>query len=163
MLLPGTRFSKAQLSREISPNVIADASGVSVFTGKSQPIIDFGQWAANKTPPVSRLLPEPVRSPEVRSAILRSPTRAAKAEGVGDDNSEMGADLLSGVDRRRRARLHRHIGRIGGCRPLPVLCLRRDLPGPADPRPHHLQGVRRQNRPNSLLRGPKGSGLRPAR
>src|ERR1700694_2932842 len=144
MLLPGTRFSKAQLSREISPNVIVDASGASGFPRKSRPIIDFGQWATNKTPPVSRPLPEPVSSPEVRSAILRSPSRAAKAEGVGDDNSEMGADLFSGVDRRRRARLHRHIGRIGGCRPLPVLCLRCDLPGPSAPWAHHLPGVRRQ-------------------
>src|SRR5882757_7590268 len=53
----------------------------------------------------------------------------------------MGADLLSGVDRRMRLRLHRLIGRVGrGC-PLSVLCLRRDLPGPADPRPHDLQGL----------------------
>src|SRR5438552_11863174 len=53
----------------------------------------------------------------------------------------MGAVVLPDLDRCRRSRLHRHIGRNGGYRPLPVLCLRRDLPGPADPRAYHLQGV----------------------
>jgi hypothetical protein len=35
---------------------------------------------------------------------------AADAEGVRNDNSEMGADLLSGLHCRRRPRFHRHIG-----------------------------------------------------
>src|SRR5438093_11153999 len=58
----------------------------------------------------------------------------------------MGAVVLSDIDRRRPSRLHGHIGRVSGYRPLPVLCLRRDLPGPADPRPYNLQGVRREAR-----------------
>src|SRR5712691_11068535 len=56
----------------------------------------------------------------------------------------MGAVLLPGLDSGWRSRLHRHIGRNGGYRPLPVLCLRRDLPGPADPGPHDLQDVKRE-------------------
>src|SRR6266436_4966099 len=55
----------------------------------------------------------------------------------------MGAVVLPDLDRCRRSRLHRHIGRNGGYRPLPVLCLRRDLPGPADPGPYDLQDMRR--------------------
>src|ERR1700716_3070819 len=53
----------------------------------------------------------------------------------------MGAAFLSDLDRRRHPRLHRHIGRDGGYRPLPVLRLFRDLPGPADPGAHRLQGL----------------------
>jgi len=53
----------------------------------------------------------------------------------------MGPDLLSGVDRRRPAWIHRYFG--GFCRrcPLPVLCLRGDLPGAPDPRADDIQGV----------------------
>jgi len=66
MLPPGTGFSKTQLSREKTPDLMPHRA-----------IIDLGQRAAIKMPPVSRPLPEPVLSPEVRSAILRRPQRAA--------------------------------------------------------------------------------------
>src|SRR5947209_19548299 len=58
-----------------------------------------------------------------------------------DDNSQMGADLLPGVDRRRYPRLYRDFGGLRGRRPLPVLYLRGDLPGAADPRADDLQDV----------------------
>src|SRR4051794_41147833 len=53
----------------------------------------------------------------------------------------MGADLLTCLDRGRRARLHRHLGRLRRHRPLPVLRLRRDFPGAADPGAHDIPGV----------------------
>src|SRR6266550_3042273 len=67
--------------------------------------------------------------------------RHRKIMGADDDNSEMGADLLSGVCCRRHTRLHRHIGGIRGHRALPVLRVRGDLPGAADPGIDDLQGV----------------------
>jgi uncharacterized membrane protein YtjA (UPF0391 family) len=48
-------------------------SGPSGFPRKSRPLVDFGQLAATKTPPVSRPFPEPVPSPEVRSAVFIAP------------------------------------------------------------------------------------------
>src|SRR5665213_1194494 len=99
---------------------------------------------------------EPALRPAVRSAISRrcrsGGARAAKATGVvGHDYSEMGADLLSGVDRCRYPRFHRRIRRLGRCRPLPVLCFRGDLPGAADPGADDLQGIA-ENRPSVIAR-----------
>src|SRR5947209_374228 len=58
-----------------------------------------------------------------------------------DDNSQMGADLFSGLDRCRYPRIHRYLGGFGGRRPLPVLRLRGDLPRVANSRADDLQGV----------------------
>ena len=73
---------------------------------------------------------------EVRSAIFTGglPIRATRGlEALGDDNSGNGRwSSFSGIHRRRYSRLHRPVGRLGGYRPLPVLCLCRDLPGAAD-------------------------------
>src|SRR5207245_10245472 len=69
------------------------------------------------------------------------PPRAGTYVGVGDDYPEMGADLPAGLDRGRRSRIHRSSGCLGRHRPLPVLRLRRDLPGAADTGAHGLQGV----------------------
>src|SRR5258705_6228544 len=69
-------------------------------------------------------------------------TRFSKAPNPGSAyRAEMGAVVLPDLDRCRRSRLHRHIGRNSGYRPLPVLCLRRDLPGAADPGANDLQGM----------------------
>src|SRR5579863_9289630 len=61
--------------------------------------------------------------------------------GGFNDASEVGADFLCGVGDRRRPRLYRHIGGLGGYRPISVLCLRGDLPGPAGSGPDDLPGV----------------------
>src|SRR5690349_6823901 len=53
----------------------------------------------------------------------------------------MGADLLSDINCCRHSRLHGHIGGVSRRRALPVLRLRRDLPGAADTGAHDLQGV----------------------
>src|ERR1700731_2103073 len=74
-------------------------------------------------------------------SVLVVRNSAAEGRGVADDNFEMGTDLLSGIFGRRPLRFHRHIGGVGGCGAVPVLCLRRDLFGLADPGPHDLSGV----------------------
>src|SRR5258707_2439530 len=69
-------------------------------------------------------------------------TRFSKAPNPGSAyRAEMGAVVLPDLDRCRRSPLHRHIGCNSGYRPLPVLCLCRDLPGAADPGANDLQGM----------------------
>src|SRR6185369_10706275 len=83
--------------------------------------------------------PEPVPRSDVTEINWRR--CGARIDGAGCDTSEMGPDLLPGIDRCRRAWFHRHIGRLGRRGPLPVLCLRRDLPGAVDSGAHDLQGL----------------------
>src|SRR6185437_15872625 len=79
--------------------------------------------------------------PKLDHWLWTAPPLGARAGGVRDDNSEMGADLLSGVGRRRHSRVKRHFGGLSRRRPLPVLCFCRDLPGPADPRSDNIQSL----------------------
>src|SRR4051812_29047897 len=89
-------------------------------------------------PQVARMLPPGAafgKAKSSRSGTFAGEHRCGRHNAMErtDDNSEMGADLLSGVDRRWRTGLYRHLRGLGGRRALPVLCLRGDLPGAADP------------------------------
>src|ERR1700730_18777566 len=100
MLPPGAGFSKAQLGRD-EPNCLSG-------------------WVGISTPPASSVV-EPAPSLEVRSAIFCTSRGSGgpQAGVTGDDNSQMGADLLSGVDRRRYPRLHVDIKGFSRHPPLP--------------------------------------------
>src|ERR1700728_2243998 len=74
----------------------------------------------------------------VRRARYR---RAGGRRGGLNDASEVGADFLCGVGDCRCPWLYRRIGSLGGYRPVSVLRVRSDLPGPADPGPDDLPGV----------------------
>src|SRR2546421_103625 len=82
---------------------------------------------------------EPVASPEVDTAKLNRQRR--NTSGAGDDDSEMGADLSGGVDHRRPVGFYRRLDHIRRYRALPVLRVRRDLPGAPHTRAHDIQGA----------------------
>ena len=60
---------------------------------------------------------------------------------TGRDTASMGAAVLFDLDCSRYSGLHRHIGRIRGCRAHPILHFRRDLPGASDPGVDNIQGI----------------------
>src|SRR3954468_7523033 len=86
------------------------------------------------------------------SLMTRRRALRRKLGGLDRDTAEMGVAFLRDLDRGWDFGIHRHFGGFGRRRPHPVLHLPRDLPGPADPGAHDIQGLGTSRYPASFRR-----------